>query len=376
MSVSYAQLAIGRELVLIVVMCHWVACLWGLLAGLEGDDAHTWLDQARVDKRRDCAWGDDDGAGPVVGGDGEPLRRCGGDADLRSPLSRYAIALYFSVYTLTSVGYGDVAAQNQTEYLFAAVVITFAAIFWAYKIGTFSSVASNADPATIAFRQTLDAVNEMLEARRIPDEMRVRVRMYFHQARAKLCSARALPTSLLSLPAGQGAPTPARPQGAREPDEPRAARRGRRGRAAPVGRPHLVPQGSARQFAARRLADAQRDGDGAARARGRRSGMKLRPRLSLSQVFAPKELCDLPATLYVVRRGVAAKNGMPMITGAICGTDFVCDDEAHMDLVAAVALTCESARPSVPESRRTSPNLAAERALRSHARTPATGTSR
>ena len=42
--------------------------------------------------------------------------------------------------------------------------------------------------------------------------------------------------------------------------------------------------------------------------------MKLRPRLSLSQVFAPKELCDLPATLYVVRRGVAAKNGMPMIT--------------------------------------------------------------
>ena len=72
--------------------------------------------------------------------------------------------------------------------------------------------------------------------------------------------------------------------------------------------------------------------------------MKLRPRLSLSQVFAPKELCDLPATLYVVRRGVAAKNGMPMITGAICGTDFVCDDEAHMDLVAAVALTCERAR--------------------------------
>ena len=116
----------------------------------------------------------------------------------------------------------------------------------------------------------------------------------------------------------------------------------------------------------------------APRERGRRSGMKLRPRLSLSQVFAPKELCDLPATLYVVRRGVAAKNGMPMITGAICGTDFVCDDEAHMDLVAAVALTCESARASVPESRRTSPNLAAERALRCRALalSPATGTSR
>ena len=153
MSVSYAQLAIGRELVLIVVMCHWVACLWGLLAGLEGDDAHTWLDQARVDKRRDCAWGDDDGAWPVVGGDGEPLRRCGGDADLRSPLSRYAIALYFSVYTLTSVGYGDVAAQNTAEYFVAAALVAFSAWFWAYTIGNFCSIVATSDQHAIHFHQ-------------------------------------------------------------------------------------------------------------------------------------------------------------------------------------------------------------------------------
>ena len=232
LSVSYATLSMAKLFGMMVVVSHWVACLWGLLAELEGAAAHTWLDEARAVKGAGCA--EDDGArcpsldGPVAKyaialRSSVRLRR-GGLSFIPDGPDRYAISLYFSVYTLTSVGYGDVAAQNQTEYLFAAVVITFAAIFWAYKIGTFSSVASNADPATIAFRQTLDAVNEMLEARRIPDEMRVRVRMYFHQARAKLCSARALPTSLLSLPAGQGAPTAARPQGAREPDEPRAAR--------------------------------------------------------------------------------------------------------------------------------------------------------
>ena len=58
-----------------------------------------------------------------------------------------------------------------------------------------------------------------------------------------------------------------------------------------------------------------------------------------AMVFAPKELLDVPATLYILRKGVAAKKGMPMVQGAIGGTDFVCEDEDDMDHTAACALT-------------------------------------
>ena len=78
-------------------MCHWVACLWGLLAGLEGEGAHTWLSQARIDKRRDCVWADDDAALASAREADADARACAADAALESPLSQYAIALYFSV---------------------------------------------------------------------------------------------------------------------------------------------------------------------------------------------------------------------------------------------------------------------------------------
>jgi len=42
-----------------------------------------------------------------------------------------------------------------------------------------------------------------------------------------------------------------------------------------------------------------------------------------AMVFAPKELVDLPMTLFFVRRGLAAKQGKPMIKGSLGGADFI-----------------------------------------------------
>ncbi|EGB03629.1 hypothetical protein AURANDRAFT_9604, partial [Aureococcus anophagefferens] len=50
---------------------------------------------------------------------------------------RYIAALYFSVYTLTSIGYGDITATNPTEFCVATFFIFFGSFFWAYTIGSF-----------------------------------------------------------------------------------------------------------------------------------------------------------------------------------------------------------------------------------------------
>ena len=74
-------------------------------------------------------------------------------------------------------------ATNQVEYLFASLLIASSAIVWAYTIGNFCSIVSNSDKYGIKFRQTMDELNIMLEDRHIPQEMRVRVRMYFQNSK-------------------------------------------------------------------------------------------------------------------------------------------------------------------------------------------------
>jgi hypothetical protein len=76
-----------------------------------------------------------------------------------------------------------VTATNQTEYLAAALLMAASAIFWAYTIGNFCSIVSTSDKYGIKFRQTMDELNVMLSDRRIPHDLRVRVRLYFHEAK-------------------------------------------------------------------------------------------------------------------------------------------------------------------------------------------------
>ena len=120
----------AKFLVYIIIMAHWGACFWGMLAELEGQGVHTWLEQAKRDKAGECADAYMLGLAPERGA------TC---AELGGPLNQYAISLYFSVYTITAVGFGDIAAQNRVEYFFAALFIAVGAIFWAFTIGNFCS---------------------------------------------------------------------------------------------------------------------------------------------------------------------------------------------------------------------------------------------
>ena len=87
------------------------------------------------------------------------------------------------MYTLTSIGYGDVSAQNLGEYIVATFLMASSSIIWAFTIGNFCSIVSTMDKHTIIFRQTMDELNFMMKDRGLPIEMRERVRLYFHQSK-------------------------------------------------------------------------------------------------------------------------------------------------------------------------------------------------
>merc|ERR1719247_3906377 len=56
---------------------------------------------------------------------------------------RYTYALYFTLTTMTTVGYGDIAAQNLTEVKFVLVSLLFASIIFAGLMGALTDLISN-----------------------------------------------------------------------------------------------------------------------------------------------------------------------------------------------------------------------------------------
>jgi predicted PurR-regulated permease PerM len=57
----------------------------------------------------------------------------------------YIHAVYFTVTTMTTVGYGDMSASTKIEHLFCIVLMVLGVIVFTFISGALSSVLSNFD---------------------------------------------------------------------------------------------------------------------------------------------------------------------------------------------------------------------------------------
>jgi hypothetical protein len=141
---SHAQAQLIKFGAAIVVVAHWLACVWCVQLTVEADHAYTWL----------TALADADGDGTVSHDEKWP------------PLDIYSSALYWAVVTITSVGYGDICGKNPNEFRVATVCVLFSACLWAYIIGSACGIISNLDMASINYYQTLDQLNYFISENR------------------------------------------------------------------------------------------------------------------------------------------------------------------------------------------------------------------
>ena len=58
-----------------------------------------------------------------------------------------------------------------------------------------------------------------------------------------------------------------------------------------------------------------------------------------TMTFAPLEVVDIAHTLFVLRRGIAARHGIPFSRGTVWGEDFVLENLDLADATCACALT-------------------------------------
>ena len=101
------------------------------------------------------------------------------------PWALYCASLYWAVMTITSIGYGDIAAtpRNAAEQVVTALLMMLGGFLWGQVIGTFCGVIATFDPHGGEFRRNMDDLNVFMTNKKLPVDMCRRLREYFHQTK-------------------------------------------------------------------------------------------------------------------------------------------------------------------------------------------------
>eukprot|EP00937_MAST-01D_sp_MAST-1D-sp2_P006798 g6798.t1 len=180
MSIQYSVLSLAKFSLLIVIVDHWMACAWALLA-VNRCPLDAACVGAVVDSARSGGAGPEDAPATWLT---QWLSERGTGAAVPSPHQVYTLAMYWAVMTLTSIGYGDIVPVTYEEHAWMTFFMLVGAVCWAYIIGSFCGVVSTLDLAGTEFRQSMDELNRFMKRKGVPHATRQSLRTYFHQARS------------------------------------------------------------------------------------------------------------------------------------------------------------------------------------------------
>jgi potassium voltage-gated channel Eag-related subfamily H protein 7 len=155
-SLSYSMLTLGKFFIIVTLVCHWMACIWGAIGIYYSDKDRptSWLCALR-------------GATYCEDKDVE-----------QEHMEVYLRSIYWAIITLTSIGYGDITPQNNVEYMVSLVCSMVMASVWAYVIGCVCGIVSTLDPHEISFKRNMDDLNWMMKDVNMPSDMAQRFRKY------------------------------------------------------------------------------------------------------------------------------------------------------------------------------------------------------
>jgi len=117
-------------------MCHLCTCFWIIIATLDedvlaNDFKGTWLSSFYP--------------------------------EYQLPIDIYLISFYWTITTITTVGYGDVSINNNTEKIFCCFVMLIGVITFGFATGTLTSIMTNYDNKSGKYQEKMSILNKALE---------------------------------------------------------------------------------------------------------------------------------------------------------------------------------------------------------------------
>ncbi|CAB1317448.1 unnamed protein product [Coregonus sp. 'balchen'] len=156
--------------VLFLLMCtfaliaHWLACIWYAIGNVERAGAARigWLDSL----------GDQLGKpyNQTIPGSGPTIR------------DKYVTALYFTFSSLTSVGFGNVSPNTNSEKIFSICVMLIGSLMYASIFGNVSAIIQRLYSGTARYHTQMLRIREFIRFHQIPNPLRQRLEEYFQHA--------------------------------------------------------------------------------------------------------------------------------------------------------------------------------------------------
>lgn len=91
----------------------------------------------------------------------------------------YIRSLYWTIVTLTTVGYGDITPVGNLQTVYSMVVMIFGVGIYGYVIGNVANILSSKDPSKKAFNKNMENLKAFVQYRDLPFELQNRIRDYF-----------------------------------------------------------------------------------------------------------------------------------------------------------------------------------------------------
>lgn len=81
------------------------------------------------------------------------------------------MAFYFVTTTITTVGYGDISAQNSLERFFSIIMLFVGVMSFAFISGSLSSMITNNDTVTASLKQKLELLKTLRKQYKLDDDL-------------------------------------------------------------------------------------------------------------------------------------------------------------------------------------------------------------
>ncbi|CAF4267094.1 unnamed protein product, partial [Rotaria socialis] len=104
---------------------------------------------------------------------------CHGGPNLRS---KYITALYFTFSSLTSVGFGNVSPNTDSEKIFSICIMLIGSLMYASIFGNVSAIIQRLYSGTARYQIQMLRVKEFIRFHQIPNPLRQRLEDYFNHA--------------------------------------------------------------------------------------------------------------------------------------------------------------------------------------------------
>lgn len=102
-----------------------------------------------------------------------------GNPDALAPSDRYILALYWTVTTITTIGYGDITPRGTDQILFVIMVQIFGAAMYGLVIGNIAGLLANIDVAKTQYKEKLEKLNAFFKYRNIPADLKHKIDSYY-----------------------------------------------------------------------------------------------------------------------------------------------------------------------------------------------------